>query len=81
MVLFIFQWHRPRVVQGHKSFDYGAESKEKAVQKTREQGVLQALFFSKLPDNPQEPDFVTEAHEDSKVIPLEDVSSLYSCHY
>lgn len=57
-------------------FEYGAESKERSIQKEREQGVLQALFFSKLPDNPQEPDFMSEEHEESKTIPLDDVSNL-----
>lgn len=65
---------------GHKVFEYGAESKERSIQKEREQGVLQALFFSKLPDNPQEPDFMSEEHEESKTIPLDDVSN-FSLRY
>jgi len=81
MYVCVLQWHRPRVILGYKVFDYGAESKEKATQKQREQGVLQALFFGKLPDNPLEADFVTEEHEDSKTIPLDDVRTGFLYKY
>lgn len=72
----ILQWYRPKIVAGHKVFEYGKESKERAIQKLREQSVLQALFFNKnmLPDNPQEPDMESEDPEEPKTIPIDDVS-------
>ena len=60
--------------------DYGKDSKEKTIQKLREQSVLQALFFNKnmLPDNPQEPDPEHEEPEEPKVIPFDDVSFFHN---
>ena len=61
---------------GVKSFETGKESQEKEIQKIREQGVLQALFFDKnmLPGTPAEPELEHEAVTEPKIIPLEDVS-------
>ncbi|WAR32020.1 PP1RA-like protein [Mya arenaria] len=70
-------WYRAPVVLGRKELEYGKESKERSVQRQREAGVLQALFFSRnmLPDTPKEPEMEQpEEHEEPKVIPLEDVS-------
>ncbi|XP_045194339.2 serine/threonine-protein phosphatase 1 regulatory subunit 10-like isoform X2 [Mercenaria mercenaria] len=69
-------WYRPKVVIGYKVLDYGKDSKEKTIQKLREQSVLQALFFHKnmLPDNPQEPDMENEEPEEPKTIPVDDMS-------
>ena len=49
------------------------------MQKVREQGVLQALFFDKnmLPSTPAEPELEHEEVTEPKIIPLEDVSGIY----
>ncbi|XP_060576441.1 serine/threonine-protein phosphatase 1 regulatory subunit 10-like isoform X2 [Ruditapes philippinarum] len=67
-------WYRPKIVEGYKVFDYGKDSKEKTIQKLREQSVLQALFFNRnmLPDNPQEPDPEHEEPQEPKIIPVDD---------
>ena len=59
-----------------KPFDYGKESQEREIQRVREQGVLQALFFDKtmLPGAPAEPELEHEEVIEPKTIPLEDVS-------
>ena len=58
-----------------KPFEYGKESQERDIQKVREQGVLQALFFDKnmLPGTPAEPELEHEEVTEPKIIPLEDV--------
>ncbi|GAB6021910.1 hypothetical protein CHUAL_006073 [Chamberlinius hualienensis] len=52
----------------------GCNSKEREIQKSREECVLQEIFFSKesLPETPHEPDPEHAEPEEPKIIPLED---------
>jgi len=74
-------------VLGRKELEYGKESLERSIQRQREAGVLQALFFSRnmVPDTPNEPDpEAAEEHQEPKIIPLEDVSCVVlkiNCNY
>lgn len=71
-------WRRPPLITGLvTTVEPGSLSKEKQIQKEREKGVLQAIFFTKemLPDTPSEPDLETVEPADPKFIPLEDENS------
>nr|XP_022326781.1 serine/threonine-protein phosphatase 1 regulatory subunit 10-like [Crassostrea virginica] len=71
-------WRRPPLITDIAvPVEPGFQSTEKQIQKEREKGVLQAIFFTKemLPDTPSEPDLETVEPADPKFIPLEDENS------
>ncbi|XP_064616876.1 serine/threonine-protein phosphatase 1 regulatory subunit 10-like [Liolophura sinensis] len=69
-------WHKPIRIAGLQNLA-DVTSSEKAIQEQREQGVLQALFFSKemLPDGPAEADVENVERTDPALIPLDDEKS------
>lgn len=74
----VLTWRRPPLIDNIViPVDPGCNSKEREIQQQREQGVLQALFFSKqmLPDSPSESDLESVEPVDTKIIPLEDETS------
>ncbi|PVD22536.1 hypothetical protein C0Q70_18350 [Pomacea canaliculata] len=75
----VLPWRRPPVIDNtHITVERGCNSVERGIQQVREQGVLQALFFTKemLPDSPSEPDMdMNVTMTETKIIPLEDETS------
>eukprot|EP00794_Sanderia_malayensis_P015989 gene15989-17599_t len=75
-------WTRPCLVEFPPlPIEYGEKSREKYVQKEREQKVLADIFLTKasLPDSPAEPDGDDEEHgpADPKLIPHDEEGTLY----
>ncbi|XP_064649015.1 serine/threonine-protein phosphatase 1 regulatory subunit 10-like isoform X2 [Lineus longissimus] len=72
-------WRRPSLISNltPRTTEHGARSTERDVQRSREQGVLQAIFFSKemIPDTPMEPEMENTDVEEPRIIPLEDEST------
>ncbi|RUS73740.1 hypothetical protein EGW08_018501 [Elysia chlorotica] len=70
----VLQWKLPKLIDNAiVVVDSGCNSVERQIQMEREQSVLCALFFNKVPDTPNEPDpEIPSEEEDIKVIPLED---------
>ncbi|KAK3611012.1 hypothetical protein CHS0354_005443 [Potamilus streckersoni] len=68
-------WYKPFAIAGIKLVaEPGCQSLEKDIQRTREQSVLQVLFFSKIPDSPAEPDLEHVEPAEPKIIALEDTT-------
>ncbi|XP_065068675.1 serine/threonine-protein phosphatase 1 regulatory subunit 10-like isoform X2 [Rhopilema esculentum] len=75
-------WKKPCLVEmSPLSVEAGEKSREKYIQKEREQKVLADIFLTKasLPDSPAEPDSETEEHGPSepKLIPHDEEGTLY----
>ncbi|CAG5120987.1 unnamed protein product, partial [Candidula unifasciata] len=70
----VLPWRHPKPIDNVIVLvESGCNSAEKHVQMKREQGVLCALFFNKVPDTPIEPDPDTSTDKvETKIIPLED---------
>ncbi|GFR85142.1 serine/threonine-protein phosphatase 1 regulatory subunit 10 [Elysia marginata] len=70
----VLQWKLPKLIDNAiVVVEAGCNSVERQIQMEREQSVLCALFFNKVPDTPNEPDpEIPSEEEDIKVIPLED---------
>lgn len=70
----VLPWKLPKLIDNAiVVVEAGCNSSQKQIQMEREQSVLCALFFNKVPDTPNEPDpEIPSEEENIKNIPLED---------
>ncbi|XP_074654485.1 serine/threonine-protein phosphatase 1 regulatory subunit 10-like [Tubulanus polymorphus] len=77
-------WYRPILISiPFKTVETGHMSKEREIQRQRERGVLQAIYFGRdmVPDSAAEPDpELTAETTEAKVIPLDD-DGVYETSY